>query len=82
MRNKKKKKKKKNNKDNLRHFWYTFKWKNMCFIGVPEGQDKYKEAESLFKEKQWLKISLTQRKKETSNPGSSEFQIRTLEEKL
>ena len=40
----------------------------MCFIGVPEGQDKYKEAESLFKEKQWLKISLTQRKKETSKP--------------
>ena len=38
----------------------------MCFIGVPEGQDRYKEAESLFKEKKWLKISLTQRKKKPS----------------
>ena len=45
------KQKKKNNKDNSRDFWYIFKWKNMCFIGVPEGQDRYKEAESLFKEK-------------------------------
>lgn len=32
------------------HLNYTLKWRNICIMEVPEGGERNKETESLFKE--------------------------------
>ena len=36
--------------DRLRGLWDISKQTNICIIGIPEGEEREKEAESLFKE--------------------------------
>ena len=36
--------------DRLRDLWDISKQTNICIIGIPEGEEREKEAESLFKE--------------------------------
>ena len=36
------------NKDRLRSLWDSFKYTNICIIGVPEGEEKEQEIGNLF----------------------------------
>ena len=35
---------------NIRDLWDNIKWDNLCIIGVPEGEEKEKGLEILFKQ--------------------------------
>ena len=40
----------KRNEDSLRDLWDNIKHKNICIIGVPEGKEREKGPEKIFKE--------------------------------
>ena len=44
------KKKDKRNEDSLRDLWDNIKCTSICIIGVPEGEEKKKGSEKIFKE--------------------------------
>ena len=43
------KEKKIENENSIRELSNTSKHNNICFIGIPEGEEREKEAENLFK---------------------------------
>ena len=45
-----KEKRMKRNEDSLRDFWDNIKCTNICIIGVPEGEEREKGPEKIFKE--------------------------------
>ena len=45
-----KKKKKKRNEHSLRDLQYNIKCTNICIIGVPEGEEREKGPQKIFKE--------------------------------
>ena len=62
----KEKKKMKKSEDSPRYLWNDFKQKNICIIGVPEGEETEKGAENLPEEIMAVKTSLTWGKRQTS----------------
>ena len=45
-----KRKRLKTNEESLRELWDNIKCKNICIIGVPEGEEREKETEKIFQE--------------------------------
>ena len=61
--------------DILRNFWDNIKWNNICFIGVPEGEEREGQKNNL--KTQWLKTSLVWGRKQISTSRKPRnFQIR------
>ena len=45
-----KRKQNEKDEDSLKDWGNTIKWTNICLMGVPEGEEKVRGTESLFKE--------------------------------